>query len=308
MHWTLGLLIAAQLLSAGVSGGSEGLGFRAVTMLILFISILFHEFSHCWMAVRRGGHADEVLLWPLGGLSYVGHSGSPSDELRVAGIGPLASFLLGGLALGALCASGVPLRPEFFNPFEAWWYGDLPAVQNWLLHAFRLNALLGLFNLLVPAYPLDGGRVLFAFLTMRHGRTRAARTTATIALVVGAVLAVWGLAQTEFNLLLIGVLVLFEGAQLRKLVEAGMLDAHPGYGGVSEYGGDPEAPPRPKGWFARWRERRSAERLRRESEELAGLRDRVDSVLEKVSRDGIGSLSAEERRILDEASRRGRGE
>jgi len=300
-------VIAGQLLASGVQGGGEALGYRAVTMAILFLSVLLHEFSHCGMAVLRGGHAHDVLLTPLGGLSQLSHPGSPSDEIRVAGVGPLSNFAVCGLAVGGLLLSGARLDLERLNPFEAWWYPDYGVLQNWTLHAFRINAVLGLFNLLIPAYPLDGGRVLFAFLTMRYGRTRAAETTSLIAIPVGAALAVWGLAQGEFFLLLIGIFVVMEAVQLRQLARAGMIDAHPGYGGGSEFNYMPERPRR-KGWFARWRERRAAARRANEAAADVALRDRVDAVLDKVSREGIGSLNADERRILDEASRRGRGE
>jgi Zn-dependent protease len=306
VHWTLALVAAAQLVQAGAAGGWGEAGFRAVSLLILFASVLIHEYSHCGMAVLRGGRAHEILLWPLGGMAYVGHSGSPSDELRVAGVGPLSNFALAGLALGGLALTGAPLRAELFNPFSQWWYLDLSVAQNFILHAFRINAILGLFNLVVPAYPLDGGRVLFALLAMRHGRNLAADRTALVAFPVGAALAVWGLAQSEFLLLITGVWVLFEAFQVRRLVREGMLDAHPGFGGMSEFDYMPDRPRR-KGWFARWRERRSGERLRREAAAQAQLRDRVDAVLDKVSREGIGSLTAEERRILDDASRRTRG-
>ncbi len=302
MHWTLAILIGGLLIQGSVAGE---LRWRAITMGILFLSVLFHEFAHCWMARRRGGHAEEILLWPLGGMAYVGHSGSPSDELKVAGIGPISSFVLGGICLGIFSATGAAWRWEYVNPFDVWWFGALSEVQNFLLHAFRLNVLLGLFNLCVPAYPLDGGRVLFAFLTMRHGRRRAAELTSMIAMPIGVALAIWGIAQKELYLVLIGAWVLYESFQLRWLIRMGELDAHPGFGHISEFDYMPERPVR-KGWFARWRDRRRARRDARRLAEEVVLRERVDLVLEKVSREGIGSLSSEERCILEEASRRSR--
>ena len=304
MHWTLAIMIAGLLIQGSVAGE---LRWRAITMGILFLSVLFHELAHCWMARRRGGHAEEILLWPLGGMAYVGHSGSASDELKVAGVGPLSSLLLGGVCLGIFSATGVAWRWDYANPFAAWWFGDLREVHNFLLHAFRLNVILGLFNLCVPAYPLDGGRVLFAFLTMRHGRRRAAELTSVIALPIGVALAVWGMAQKEFYLLLIGAWVLYESFQLRWLIRMGELEAHPGFGQISEFDYLPERPRR-KGWFARWRERRRVRREARQAAEEAVLRERVDLVLDKVSREGIGSLTPDEKRILEEASKRSRGE
>ena len=258
------------------------------------------------MARRRGGHAEEILLWPLGGLAYVGHSGSPRDELKVAGIGPISSFLFGGICLGFLFGSGASWNWEYVNPFGTWWFpSPVNDAQNYLIHGFRLNIYLGLFNLLLPAYPLDGGRVLFAFLTLRHGRRRAAELTSMIAIPIGVALAVWGVAQSELYLILIGAWVLIESFQLRWLIKVGELDSHPGFGQISEFEYIPERPRR-KGWFSRWRERRAARREARRLAEDVMLRERVDLVLEKVTREGIGSLSPEERRILEEASRRSR--
>jgi stage IV sporulation protein FB len=302
-HWTLAILLAGQLLH----GYAENmLRWRAIDVAILFASVLFHEFSHCWMARRRGGHAEEILLWPLGGLAYVGHSGSPRDELRVAGIGPLSSFALAGICLSVVIGTGGAWTWDYINPFDAWWFAGLTDAQNLLLHAFRLNVYLGLFNLIVPAYPLDGGRVLFAFLTMRHGRRRAAELTALIAIPIGVALAVWGVGQKELYLILIGAFVLIESFQLRWLLKIGDLEAHPGFGQVAEFDYLPDRPAPRKGWFARWRERRRARSEARRLAEEAVLRERVDLVLDKVSREGIGSLSPEERRILEEASRRSR--
>ncbi|HYE97673.1 MAG TPA: site-2 protease family protein [Planctomycetota bacterium] len=303
MHWTLALVMAGYLLRASSVRGLDGLQWMAITMGILFVSVLVHEMAHCAMAIRLGGHAQQVILWPLGGMAYVGHSGSPRDELRVAGIGPVASFMLGGAALGILVATGAPWRWDYVNPFDDWWFFDLATAQNLLLHAFRLNVILGLFNLCLPAYPLDGGRVLFAFLTMRHGRTRAAELTSLIAIPIGAALVIWGLGKNELMLILIGAWVLVEAFQVRNLVRHGMIDAHPGFGGVSEFDVGIERPAR-QGWFARWRERRATVRAARDAAEAAVLRERVDAVLEKVSREGIASLTADERRILEEASRR----
>jgi stage IV sporulation protein FB len=302
MHWTLAILLIGQLVQGHFK---DSLRLRAIDMGILFVSILFHEFSHCWMARRRGGHAEEILLWPLGGLAYVGHSGSPRDELKVAGIGPISSFVFAGICLAFMLGGGAPWNWEYTNPFDSWRIEGLNETQHILLHAFRINVYLALFNLLLPAYPLDGGRVLFAFLTLRHGRRRAAELTSMIAIPIGVALAIWGVANNEIYLILIGAWVLIESFNLRWLIKVGELEVHPGFGQISEFEYAPERPRR-KGWFSRWRERRVARREARRLAEDVMLRERVDLVLEKVTREGIGSLSSEERRILEEASRRSR--
>jgi Zn-dependent protease len=304
MHWVLALVIAIFLVQA-LPGGAFGIGWMAVTMAILFLSILLHELAHCWMAVRLGGHADEIVMGPLGGVSYIGHTGSSRDEIKIAGIGPLTNFALAGACVASLVLSGAAWTWDILNPFSAWWGVTWTMTQLFLVHAARINVILGLFNLVVPAYPLDGGRILFGVLTIRYGRTRGALMSASIAIPVGFALAVCGFAMGDIFLGLIGVSVIFDAYQLRRLAQMGELEAHPMFGSASEFEYMPERP-RKAGFFARWRQRRAQKLAFREEEKQSRLRERVDTILEKVSREGIGSLSAAERRILDEASRRSR--
>lgn len=307
MHWALALLIGFFLIQGIDTGGVRGLGYMAVSMAILLISILFHELAHCWMAVRMGGSADDILLWPLGGLSTVSHSNSPGVEMKVAGIGPVSSFLLSGLCFGAIVLTGGHWEWRLLSPFDNWGFGDPSLLRMFLLHAARLNMYLGLFNLLVPAYPLDGGKVLFSYLTTRIGRNRAAGVCAKLSMPIGILLAAWGFAKREFTLGFIGIWVLMNGWQLHMLVKTGNLDAHPGMGGGAEFEYMPDQP-RKKGWWARWREKRARAALARDAERAEADRAKVDAILDKVSREGIGSLSPAEKKILDDASRRNRGE
>lgn len=308
MHWLLAVMIAGRLIQ-GLSGwGLWGLEWMAITMAILLVSILFHELSHCWMGIRMGGHAERILLWPLGGLAYIEHDSRPGQQILISGIGPLSSFLLGGICAGILLLSGAAWQWEYLNPWADWWPYGLTTAQGFLVHAVRLNLILGLFNLCVPAYPLDGGVVLYAFLSIRHGREKAAEVAAYIGIPVGLAMGIWGIAMEEFNMILIGTWVLIEAFQLRHLVKIGELSSHPAFSHVApEYDYMPERAKK-KGWFARRREKRARERELREAESRSRLRERVDEVLDKVSREGIGALSTDERRILEEASRKSKGE
>jgi len=306
MHWALALMILFYLIQGIDVGGAIGLGMMAVTMTILLVSILFHEFAHCWMAILLGGSAEDILLWPLGGLSTVSHSNSPGVEIKVAGVGPVSSFVLSGACFGGLVLSGARWDWLLLSPFDNWGLGDPSLVRMFLLHAARLNLYLGLFNLVVPAYPLDGGRVMFAFLTTRIGRQRAASVTAVLGMAIGILMSAWGIAKKEVTLALIGIWVFFQAWQLHRLVKMGDLDAHPGFGGAAEFEYMPDRPKK-KGFFARWREKRARKERVRESERDDAARAKVDAILEKVSREGIGSLSSAEKKILDEASRRNRG-
>jgi Zn-dependent protease len=307
MHWFMLLMIGILLLQAA-PGGTVGLGYMAAGLVILIISILFHEFGHCWMAIHEGGHAEKILLWPLGGLSYVDYEHGAAQQIKVSGIGPLSSFVLSGLFFGILVASGVHWTWTLPLPYEGWLPDDYSVVQKFLLHGARLNLYLGLFNLLVPAYPLDGGQVLFGLLTLKFGRLRAAQAMVFISVPVGIALALFGFSAGLIFLGLIGLQVIYEAFQLRHLIRIGELEAHPAFGGPSQQFDYMPDRPKKKGWFARWKEGRARRAVERESAKADAMRTKVDAVLDKVSREGIGSLSAAEKKILDDASRRGRGE
>jgi Zn-dependent protease len=309
VHWILPISIAVYFAQAAGRQGTWGLEWMTVTTLIYLASVLIHEFAHCGMAIRLGGGAEQIVLWPLGGLSFVHHSGAPRDQIKVSVVGPLSNLLIAGASAGILLLTHAPWSWDYLNPFGDWWPYPLTTAQGFVLHALKLNLIIGLFQLCVPAYPLDGGQMLVAWLTMRHGRQRAAVVNSFIAYPIGIALAVWGFAMGDFLFGLIGVWVLYEAYQIRQLARSGDLDAHPAFAHTPEYDYMPDRErPRRKGWFARWRERRSQRARERELESVGEFRQSVDAILEKVSREGLGSLTADEKRILDEASKRSRGE
>ncbi|MGD9494746.1 MAG: site-2 protease family protein [Armatimonadota bacterium] len=121
-----------------------------IATVLFFLSLLLHEISHSLMANRLGADVSRITLFVFGGVSQMRREpGSPSAELKIAIVGPLTSVVLGGLFLGLhvlLRSAGLP---------QVWW-----AAANWV---GRINLYLAAFNML-PAFPLDGGRVLRAAL------------------------------------------------------------------------------------------------------------------------------------------------
>ncbi|MDT0308327.1 site-2 protease family protein [Streptomyces sp. DSM 44917] len=137
------------------------------TAVVFFASLLAHELAHAVVARRNGVGVDDIVLWLLGGATRMrAEAPSPGAELRIAGAGPLVSLLLGGLFTAAAWA------------FEA--VGGSPLLVEATAWLAAINVLLALFNV-VPAAPLDGGRLLRAFLWWRTGdrlRATAGATTA----------------------------------------------------------------------------------------------------------------------------------
>jgi Zn-dependent protease len=177
--------LAASILPAQVPGlAPAGYWLGGVVGTGLFLgSLLAHELGHAVVARRAGLRVRGITLWLLGGVALLEDEPvRPRDELRVALVGPAVSLALAvafGLVAVALGLAGGP--------------GLAVAVAAWLAVG---NTALALFNLL-PAAPLDGGRVLRGLLWRRHGsRVRAAVTATRAGQVVGAALIVYGLAGT----------------------------------------------------------------------------------------------------------------
>ncbi|PZG89642.1 site-2 protease family protein [Streptomyces sp. NTH33] len=149
------------------------------TAVVFFASLLAHELAHAVVARRNGVEVDDIVLWLLGGAARLKSEASgPGAELRIAGVGPLVSLLLGGLfALGAWLLDTASVS------------GVVVEMVSWLA---GINVLLALFNAL-PAAPLDGGRLLRAFLWWRTGdRLRATAGATAAGRVFGWLLVVLG--------------------------------------------------------------------------------------------------------------------
>src|SRR5882672_7305703 len=260
VHWFYPVLVGMYVLRglADPGGGALLMGFYAGIMAGLLLTTLIHELGHCFGARSVGGHAEQILLWPLGGLAYVGHGGTPRNDIKVAAMGPLMHIPLAGIFAGLLLI-WEPWSWTYLNVFESW-YPFYPLSQtfwpNLMLGLFRLQLVLLFFNLLVPAYPLDGGRILTNLLLMRYGRDQAAKVTTFFSIPIGIAILIWGFQARDFLFGLLGVWILFEAWQIRKLVAAGQVDAHPMFAGQPEFDYMPDRPVK-KGFFATWREKRA---------------------------------------------------
>lgn len=153
-----------------------------VAAALFFASLLAHEISHAVVARRNGIDVEGIVLWLFGGVAQLkGEPRSPGADFRIAAVGPLTSLVVAALSAGvagvllALGGSGLPVGI----------FGYIAVV----------NVLLAVFNL-VPAAPLDGGRILRAVLWRWRGdRVRAAVAAARAGRVFGYVLVALGIAQ-----------------------------------------------------------------------------------------------------------------
>jgi Zn-dependent protease/CBS domain-containing protein len=162
--------------------------------IALFASVAVHELAHTIVAQRAGGRVREITLMLLGGVSQIEHMPSrPRTEAVMAAAGPITSLLLGLVLLAAL---RLPLPAD---------------LHLGCFYLAQLNFVLGLFNLL-PAFPMDGGRVLRALLTLRLGALRATRAAAWVGKAAAVAFGLWAFMGGGFFLALLA-LFLYTGAE-----------------------------------------------------------------------------------------------
>ncbi|HEV8486164.1 MAG TPA: site-2 protease family protein [Blastocatellia bacterium] len=185
--WTLVFLLATWNLAAGVfpewhPDWPAGLDWTiaVIAALLFFVSVLAHEFAHALVARARGLPVRRITLFLLGGVAMIdGEATSPGTEFVIAMVGPLTSIGLGivFLALGML---GAGLDQTFVHdPVRV--FGQLGPVSTLLVWLGPVNLLVGFFNLL-PAFPLDGGRIMRSLL---WGATKSLRKSTQWAAGVG---------------------------------------------------------------------------------------------------------------------------
>lgn len=197
VHFTFFLLVALFAF-AGTEAGSPGVVSSLSWLVVIFTCVVVHELAHCVVGRARGAVVHEIVLLPIGGVSKLEHlPETPRDELAMAIAGPAAS--VGLAALGGLAAV---LLQESLLPIDL--YGG-----SFLARVFWFNLLIAAFNLL-PAFPLDGGRVFRALLERRYDLERATHIAARVGRIIAIALVGVGLFLNLW-LTIIGVFV-FLGA------------------------------------------------------------------------------------------------
>ncbi len=171
VHLTFFLLVAWFAISAGSRGGQAAAIDSVVFLLAVFACVLAHEFGHVLTARRFGIGTRDITLLPIGGVANIERMPEkPAQELLIALAGPAVNVVI---ALILLTVFGVRLDAEHLSTIAAGQQPDL------LTRLALINVILVVFNM-IPAFPMDGGRVLRALLSYRLDRTRATRIAAGI--------------------------------------------------------------------------------------------------------------------------------
>ena len=185
--------LATSLLPSAAPGQSSSAYWAAgvISAFIFLASLLAHELAHSVVAMRRGVKVEGITLWLFGGVTrFSRDTNSPGTQALFTFVGPLTSLVLGVLFYVISIAAGGGAHP-----------GLVAATLSWLGY---INISLGVFNL-VPAFPLDGGRLLQSLIWLRTGdRLRATRIAARIGMGFAYLLIAYGLATFVFAGSLVG--------------------------------------------------------------------------------------------------------
>jgi Zn-dependent protease len=206
VHLTFALVLvwAALVWGAETGQGLRGALFGIVATLLLFAAVIAHELAHAAVALHYGVPVRDITLWPMGGIASMEREpDKPSEALLIAAAGPLASILVAVAIwlVGTALQAGGLLEPD-------WIYGALGDVSWSGLFVYLVAANLGVaaFNL-IPALPLDGGRVLRAVLAMFMEPIDATRWAVRLAHLLAWLMGLVGVLVGNLFLIVIAFLV-----------------------------------------------------------------------------------------------------
>ena len=213
IHLTFFFLLIFVWMTESASHGANGAARGLALVGIIFGCVVLHELGHALVALRAGVPAKSIILLPIGGITMLDESkqlvepqttDSWKRDVRIAVAGPMVNLVI-ALVSGAIVLSVVPEVHLWTKP----WVHSNHLVRSLVWS----NLMLGLFNLL-PAYPMDGGRVLRAFFSRRVDPVQATRRAVTIGQTFSMIFMLVGMLSNIW-LTLIGFF-LFVGAQLEE--------------------------------------------------------------------------------------------
>lgn len=308
LHVLFVVLALVVLHLAGRSGDSNSTRYALIGLGILLASVLLHELGHAYAARRLGGGADQIMLWPLGGLIPAGGVHDVQSELVVALAGPLVNWIVCLVTIPMVIMSGWADLGGLFNPLSPPSPADGLDWNLCVALVFWMNWVLAGINLL-PAYPMDGIRILRSLLRPTFGYRASCAKTArlakftALALFIFALLVYTSYPSAWIPLALLAIFLFFSAKEEdEKLRHEDMDDELFGYDFSQGYTSlertlDPPVHSRP-GPLRRWLERRRKTKLRRKHEVESEEDSRVDGVLARLHDKGLDGLSSEDLALL----------
>ncbi|WP_292460518.1 site-2 protease family protein [Methanothermococcus sp.] len=191
LHITFILLLILVYYFWGIGG--------FILYIFLFASVVLHELGHSYIAKKYGVHIEKILLLPIGGMAMMDKI-PKEGEFKIAIAGPIVSIILGFIFYGI----------SIFVDFNILKIGTI--TYPLFMTVGVLNFMLGLFNLL-PAFPMDGGRVLRALISHKVGYLKATKIASTIGQYLSFIMLGFGIISLNIILILIALFIYYGASQ-----------------------------------------------------------------------------------------------
>ncbi len=209
LHWSFALLLFYVAYNVYDQNSFVFMGY----VFFLFFCVVLHEYGHALMAKHYSIETKDIILSPIGGVARLKNlPEKPGQELAIAFAGPLVNLLL-CILIGLYLF--LVLHTSLFIPPDLNFINTTP---DYIRLAFTANLVLFLFNL-IPAFPMDGGRVLRALLAIKLGRARATNIASIIGRIIAVCFIVYGLMVEDYLFALLGIFVFsMAGAESREVL------------------------------------------------------------------------------------------
>ncbi len=199
VHVTFPLVLVLYAAVAAQGGSPRDALMAALLVLAVFGCVVLHELGHSLMARRYGIRVRDIVLFPIGGVARAESiPEDPRQEISVAVAGPVVNFFIAGVLFAVLAARGVPPTGSGFFIDLAW-----------------VNLALGVFNL-VPAFPMDGGRILRGLLSLRMPYLLATRRACEAGQLIALGFAVVAFMNVSFIMLALIATFVFTGGMMEE--------------------------------------------------------------------------------------------
>ena len=198
LHWSW---LVVAIIQIQLNSGGRSYGWAAVEYLALFVIVLMHEFGHALACRSVGGKAENIILWPLGGIAFVAPPPRPGAVLWSIAAGPLVNVILVPVTVLIAILAGTDLHHFHYDPSGG--------LARFAFNIAVVNLALLIFNML-PIYPLDGGQIFQALLWFIVGRVKSLMIASVTGLIAAVVSGLFCLYVGEWWLV---IMALFLGSQ-----------------------------------------------------------------------------------------------
>ncbi len=226
VHWSFALIFL-WVVYVGFQEGWEwkAIGWSVLFVIALFVCVVLHEFGHALTARRYGVRTRDIILSPIGGVARLDRlPENPMQEFYVAVAGPMVNVgIMAALSPYFLLVSSatreqlLSILRQYVGISDNVFVRDLTPFDFFIFGLVMLNGMLAVFNML-PAFPMDGGRVLRALLSIPLGRMKATRIAAWFGQFLAVLLVLYGFREGSPITIFIGIFVFFMAANEYRMV------------------------------------------------------------------------------------------